>query len=403
MKRFMFLALCLVAACGGEPPAPPMVSDSAGITIVQSFRSTWAKDEAWQIAATPSWESGNATTDPSYRLARVVGATRLEDSTVVVADGGTQELRWFDQSGRFLRSAGGRNVFASLEWIARLGSSSVIVFDFGSLRLSVYNAAGEIEQAGTLVVTFQASPSSVKGVFSDSSVLAVRDVRSWAPAMIRSGTTPDGLVRGPTAAFRYTISGGFVNTVGNYPGAQRIFSKGQSRFVQVTAPPFGRTTVFAVKNSHFYVGTQDEYELRVYDMSGQLTTIVRLERENAPTTEADIDRYKRARLAGVHERQRQDREMELDGLPYPETMPAFGSIEVDAAGNLWVADARPFGDERPIWTVFDAEHRMLGTVETPRGLTIHEIGHDYILGSLVGENGVHRVQMYRLDKPAAGQ
>jgi hypothetical protein len=375
------------------------VSDSAGVTIIQNFGGMWTRGNAWQVAAEPSLAIGRATADSNYRLSRVIGATRLDDGTIVLADGGTQELRWFNRDGGFVRSVGGNTVFASLEWIGRLGSNSVIVFDFGNLQLSVYGAAGEPLQTGTLVVTFQASPSSVKGVFGDSSVLAVRDVRSWAPTMIRSGATPEGLVRGPTAAFRYHTSGTFLSSAGTFRGAQRIFSKGQSRFVRVTPPPFGRTTVFAVSEDHFFVGTQDEYELRAYDMDGQLATIVRLERENTPTTQADIDRYKRARLAGVHELQRPDREMELDALPYPETMPAFGPIEVDAAGNLWVASARPFGDERSVWTVFDTQHRMLGTVEIPRDLTVHEIGHDYVLGSVVGEDAVDRVQLHRLDKP----
>ncbi len=399
----MVLGSCLIIACGSEPPAPPIVSDSAGITLVQNFGGAWARGEGWRVAAAPSLEIGSTTADSSYRLSRVIGATRLDNGTIVVADGGSQELCWFDQTGSITHRAGGRGVFSSIEWIGRFGPGSVIVFDFGSMRISVYDAAGQMQQAATLVVTFQASPSSVEGVFSDSSVLAVRDVRSWAPTMIRSGNAPDGLVRGPTAAFRYATNGTFLNSLGTFVGAQRIFSKGQSRFVQVTPPPFARTTVFAVRDSQFYVGTQDEYQLKVYDMNGLLTSIVRLDRENTPTTEADIDRYKRARLAGVHERQRADRQMELDALPYPETMPAFGSIKVDAAGDLWVADPRPFGDERSVWTVFDAQHRMLGTVETPRDLTVHEIGNDYILGSIVGEDAVDRVQLYRLVKPGGPQ
>jgi hypothetical protein len=397
MQRAIVLGSCLVLGCAGEPPPQPVVSDSAGIRIVESFGPTWQRSEAWSMAASPTVEIGGAETDSSYGLSRIVGSTRLGDGTIVVADGRTQQLRWFDQSGGFIRSVGG---FVGLEWIGGLGSRAVMVFDFGNLRLSAYDASGERLMAGALVVTFQASPSSVKGVFSDSSVLAVRDVRSWAPAMIRTGAAPEGLIRGPAAAFRYAADGTFLNSMGTFRGAQRIFSKGLSRFVRVTAPPFGRTTVFAVSpDDHFYVGTQDKYELKVYDIAGELTAVVRLDRANTETTQADIDRYKRARLARVHELQRADREAELDSLPYPETMPAFGPIAVDAAGNLWVADPRPFADEQPIWTVFDSGHRMLGTVETPRDLTIHEIGHDYVLGAYHGSDGAERVRLYPLEKP----
>ena len=397
MKRLLVLGASLIIACGGEPPAPPIVRDSSSVTIVQNFGPSWTSNERWYVDDSPLVDIG-AATGPEYQLSRVIRSTRLEDGTIVVADGGTQDLRWYDANGNHIRSIKGSTTFASVEWIGRLGSSSVIVFDFGNLRLSVFDGAGELQQMGTLVVTFQASPSSVKGVFADSSVLAVRDVKSWAPTMIRSGEAPEGLVRGPSAGFRYSADGTFMNSVGTFLGAQRIFSKGRSRFVRVTPPPFGRTAVFAVSNDRFYVGTQDKYEVSVFGLDGSLRTIVRLERENTPTTEADIDRYKRARLAGVHELQKEDRQRQLDALPFPETMPAYGRIEVDLEGNLWVADARPFGDGPNRWTVFGPDHRILGAVDTPRDFVVHAIGSDYVLGS-VREDDKDHVRVYRLVKP----
>ena len=399
MKQIVILCFGLILACGGEPPAPPVALDSAGVSIVQNFGPTWSREEAWRVAPIARIDIGGSTTDPNYQLTRIVGSTQLDDGSIVVAVGGTQELRWYDANGNWRHSAGGTVTFASIEWIGRLGAQAVMVFDFGNLRLSVYDSEGQIQQSRTLVVTFQASPSSAKGVFNDSSVLAVRDVKSWAPTMIRAGSTPEGLVRGPAAAFRYGADGAFLNSVGSFQGAQRIFSTGQGRFVRVTPPPFGRTTVFAASNDRFYVGTQDEYELSVYDVQGGLTGILRLDRPNAPTTEQDIGRYKRGRLAGVHELQKADREAELDALPYPETMPAHGPIRVDGDGNLWVADPRPFGDERQVWNVFDSEHRMLGTVELLRDLVVHEFGSDYVLGSMTGEDRIQHLQLYELEKP----
>jgi len=397
MKQFTVLGASLVIACGGEPPAPPIVQDSSGVTIVHNFGPSWTSNERWYVDDAPFVDIG-AGTAPEYQLSRVIRSTRLDNGTIVVADGGTQDLRWYDANGNHVISVKGSTTFSRVEWIGRLGSNSVMVFDFGNLRLSLFDGTGELQQTGTLVVTFQASPSSVKGVFADSSVLAVRDVKSWAPTMIRSGDAPEGLVRGPAAAFRYSADGTFMDNVGTFLGAQRIFSKGQSRFVRVTPPPFGRTAVFTVSNDHFYVGAQDKYEVSVFNLDGSLNAIVKLEHENTPTTEANIDRYKRARLAGVHELQKEDRERELNALPFPETMPAYGPIEVDLEGNLWVADARPFGDEPNRWTVFGTDYRMLGVVDTPHDFTIHEIGGDYVLGS-VTEDDMDHVRVYRLVKP----
>jgi hypothetical protein len=81
-------------------------------------------------------------------------------------------------------------------------------------------------------------------------------------------------------------------------------------------------------------------------------------------------------------------------------MPAFGSIAVDVDGSLWVEDYRYDGDEQPPrWTVFDSEHRMLGTVDLPEGPEVHQIGSDFVLGVWRDEMDVEHVQLYGVLKP----
>jgi sugar lactone lactonase YvrE len=71
---------------------------------------------------------------------------------------------------------------------------------------------------------------------------------------------------------------------------------------------------------------------------------------------------------------------------------------VDADGNLWVLDyARP-GDDGRHWTVFSADGRALGRVETPPGLRVLEIGRDYVLGVWQDELDVEYVRMHRLER-----
>jgi hypothetical protein len=397
MRHVLVGVAVLLTACGGESHVPPVVRDSVGIRIVENFGPSWTKATRWRLEDTPSLNMRDRT-DPNYTFSRVIGSTKLQNGSIVVADGRTQELRWFDESGRFQKAVG-RGSFASIEWIGRLDSNTAAVFDFGNLRLSTFGPDGELKQTANLVVTFQASPSSVKGIFADSSFLAVRDVRSWAPTMIRAGEVPDGLVRGPAAAFRYDINGTFMNILGSYQGAERIFNHSRTRIVRVTSRPFGRTAVFAVSDDRYYVGEQNKFEVEVHDPNGVLTAIVRFAKENAPVTAEDVDRYKRSRLAGVHELQKTDRQIELDALPFPETMPAYGTIIADSEGNLWIADYRPFGDEQARWTVFDSELRMLGIVETPSNLTVHDIGSDYVLGVFAEEDNQVSVRLYGLVKP----
>ena len=89
---------------------------------------------------------------------------------------------------------------------------------------------------------------------------------------------------------------------------------------------------------------------------------------------------------------------QFQSLSVPEYFPAFGRIMADAADRLWVReyDLPDVERDAPLWTVFDAEGRVLGFVETPKGLVIYEIGEDYILGKVRDELRVDYVQMWPL-------
>ena len=85
-------------------------------------------------------------------------------------------------------------------------------------------------------------------------------------------------------------------------------------------------------------------------------------------------------------------------MPFPEQFPAYGSLAVDAAGNLWVEEYQRPGDERPRWTVFDSSGRMLGVVEMPERFTIYQIGGTFVLGRWTDEMDVEHVRLYGLLK-----
>jgi hypothetical protein len=407
MKRFFLATLIVTTACGGTPPTPPVVRDSAGVTIVENFGPSWGRSQAWTLSQVPLLEIGDSSRGEDYTIIRAMGALRFADGTIVVANAGTQEVRWYDGTGSFLTSAGrtgrGGVTFSSLEWLGRFGEDAALAYDAMNLRTSIFAHDGTLLSSGSLIVMFQETPGDVRGVFADSTLLVVRGARHWVRAMQGQPNAPQGLRRGPLIAFRYAYrDGSFLNDIGSYPGSEQIFRTGRTQIVHVTPRPFGRDAVLAVTGNDLYVGTEDEYEIRIVNNLDSLTGLVRLARDNAPVTQEHIDRYKGARLTNVHPRERADREAELDSLPYPETMPAYEALLIDTEGNLWVEDCRPFGIEQPVWTVFDPSHRMLGTVETPLRLRIFDIGPDYVLGVWTEPSGTESIRMYALEKPEAG-
>ena len=404
MKRYLLATLIAVTGCGGAPPIPPVVRDSAGVTIVENFGPTWNRNEAWSLAEAPAIGIGDETRGENYVFDRIVGAVRLSDGTIVVANSGTRELRWYDPNGSF-RAPVGRNGtdrvrFSSLSWVGRFGDGSVAAFDPVNLKTSIFAPDGTLQHSSSLIVTFRASPGAVEGAFSDSSLLVVRGARHWVTEMQGQPNAPQGLRRSPALAFRYSAQdGSFLNPLGTYAGTEQIFRSGRTQIVHVNARPFGRNAVLATHGNNLYVGTQDSFEIRVVGNRDSLEALIRLDRDNAPVTQEHIDTYKNARLTNVHPRDRATREAELDSLPYPETMPAYSTILVDTEGNLWVAEYRPFVGEQTVWNVFDPSYRLLGSVQTPARLMILDIGTDYVLGRWQEPSGTESIRVYALEKP----
>ncbi len=159
---------------------------------------------------------------------------------------------------------------------------------------------------------------------------------------------PQGLRRGPTLAFRYSSDdGSFLNGLGTYNGSEQIFRTGRTQIVHVNARPFGRNAVLATYGNNLYVGTQDEYEIRVVNNLDTLDTIVRLQRENAPVTPEILDAYKNARLANVHARERAAREAKrLGGNRWMDICSGTGEL----ARNM-AAQAASAGDKLELHVV----------------------------------------------------
>jgi hypothetical protein len=94
--RFLWpvLGLCacwyVLAQCAGESDA-----------------STLSRIAQWRLSQRPVIDIGVASGDPVYELTDAASSVRLDDGTVVIADVGAGELRFFDATGRFQFSTQG--------------------------------------------------------------------------------------------------------------------------------------------------------------------------------------------------------------------------------------------------------------------------------------------------------
>ena len=82
--------------------------DSAGIQVVENPAPPAGSRLEWRIGPEPSVSIGRREGEDPYLLYRASDATILADGRIVVANGGSDELRFFDSTGSHLASRGGQ-------------------------------------------------------------------------------------------------------------------------------------------------------------------------------------------------------------------------------------------------------------------------------------------------------
>ncbi len=144
MRRIVPLALLLASvACGDSDSAAiaSTVRDSAGVIIVESSGPAWTASTALALSAEPAVSIGDMDGPPEHQLYKVRAALRLSDGTIVVFDGSSQELRFYDSTGVFVRRVGGKGggpgEYQRVTWLRRFAVDSIMVHDPDAQRITV--------------------------------------------------------------------------------------------------------------------------------------------------------------------------------------------------------------------------------------------------------------------------
>jgi len=391
--RYPLVTIAALLAAGGcargnETPVGVTRHDSAGIEIVQNLTPAWTEGDAWTLASSPRLVIGEEEGDPPYIFARIAGAVRLEDGRIVVGDGQSDEVRFFDPSGAYLFKVGregeGPGEYTYLRHLDRCAGDSITAFDL-NWPVKVYDQQGNLGretslfEPGTHRTPYQLGCSRtgkflITGWGVDDLILGF--YRTTAPVSLldRDGTP--------------------IVSLGMFPSSERLGNEYGS-----SPHPFGKTTVLAAGAEELYVGTADEFEIRVFDLTGTPIRLIRGPPQDRRITDDCLNAYRDARLARADPNRRPAIEREIRDMPMPDEFPAYGTIRLDRQGFLWVQQWRRPGATDARWWVFDPTGRMLGTVMFPANLDITEIGGDYVLGVVRDDLGVERVRLYDLVKP----
>lgn len=384
----------LSAGCGaaGASSGDVSVRDSAGIRIVE-LTGLLASPVGWAVAASPAVVIGGDTDDERAQLVRVAGAARRSDGRIVVADGGGPALLLFDADGTpvgaFGRSGGGPGEFLTPMLVGLLPGDSALVHDQRQGRFTV------VTPEMTLGRMFTGEQGAFPEAMLPDGLLAVR-VRGAGFV----DTPTSGVYDGASPLLFMGREGALLDTLGTFPRRATYMRIAESS-INLLRMPFGTETSYATTRDRLHLGTGASFEILSFDRAGDLARILRADVPGRPVTDADLARYTEAAVARAPEPARAGIRTMYREVPVPEHMPAHGALMTDAAGNLWVQRYR-FADEPSTWAVFDPDSAPLGTIATPDGVTLLEIGEDYILGGGADELDRPYVGVWSLERVPRG-
>lgn len=397
------LVAWLAAAACGDPAAgsaSPVVRDSAGITIVENPAAAAETDLGWTVAPRPSLVVGVVEGAPAYQLHQVTGSARLPDAGIAVVNAGSGEVRFYDEEGRFQGAVGGQGdgpgEFRSMTLVSAEPGDSLLLYDGPAQRFTWVTAEPAVGR------TFPSSDSD-GGRFRAMSHgrLASGTIVATGPAIIEGAASLSSGVLDPLRHLLLLDPNGVAtDTLGAFPHEPRHVLIGD-RSINITRVPFGTVTRIVVGRHAIHVATADTWEIRTYDEDGGPRRLTRVDRAPRPVTAEDQEAAI-AEVSAMSDRPRGVVREHYEKIEIPERMPAYGRILLDADDHLWVEEYRAPGQTGPTpWLVVDPDGRLLGTVATPEGLVLHEIGRDYLLGVALDELETQRVVMYPLERGPA--
>lgn len=361
----------------------------------------------WTVDRTPVLRIGAAMPeDETQAFSDIRYAAGLSDGRVVVVDGGSSEIRWFNENGILETRAGGRGGGPEeLGYVVsgRLFEGDTLVLaDWRNQRISWFGPKGTL--AGTRRVVLSNLGIGVHEAGNGRILLAeespnpnfdgaeynyARD--SVFAVLISEAAEPDTILR---------LLGKEAVTWVDYD------VDGEPRGTRQMELPFGRRTLVSGLDELVVVLRAGRGELLFFDLDGRiLRWSHRSDLEQPPVSSEFRRRYVEhveevaiangARVAPA----REGAERLLGILPDGRNLPGYDRIVIDQIGRrIWLRDfMAPWMEGSPQkWTLHDTRGRVLARLSTPPRFRLMHVARDRLVGVTRDELGVESVTVYRM-------
>lgn len=384
---------CLVA-CGdstGDPRDPaPVRRDSAGIEIVEASRPLWDDSTygRWRVDPVPMVDLAGSGDGANHEFHRVRGMTRLSTGDLVVADGGSAEIRLFSEAGDLLGVAGGEGEgpgeFTGLVGLARGRGDTLLALDWDD-RLALF--APDLTFAG-----YFALPLISQTIHGLDDGTVVVESETLAEDIYEGG----GFVRVPGVLWRVDPAGPTTDSIGETAGEEQHVVVSGPRQGQ-TGTLFGRRSHIATHARSIYYGRAVAMEVEELSAVGDPLRILRIPGFPLALSDEEIRAERREMLGDDPPDWFRS---VIEKVPAPSVRPAYDGLFVDPSGAVWLRPFRGRGEREggETWQALANDGTWLGGVEFPEGFQVMEIGMDAVLGVWRDELDVERPRVLRLER-----
>lgn len=370
-----------------------MVSDGNAQRAQPPASASAGEIPLWRTSGTPTFDSQRAAIGAaSAPLLSVSGLTRLGDGTVVVADAGAFNLKFYAPDGRLLRVVGrdgaGPGEYRTPRMLGTCGQKFLHVYDGNLARITVLDLTGRMVDSWRIGISQsnQQPPMDVVCGRGGSAALL-----GWSPDL-------EGQITKPTAhRGRIRLNLRRMTRDASTAELGLVMGPDRQRWMTSDGPrPLGKSTFVAVGSDRLFIGTGDSSSIAVQSLTGQKLASVRLP-------------YRRIRIDDDYLRDFVDRVIELNpnrspaelkqryaDIEFPEFFPSHGPLLVDGGGNLWVERYRLPGETASRWTIFNGLGVAIAAIDLPPLFRLLEAGTEDIVGTWEDADGVLHVRVYQL-------
>lgn len=321
----------------------------------------------WKLSPEPVLTIGEAGTAQGEFL-RITGMTRTVSGHIVVANSGTNEIRIFNATGKFLKAYGGTGSgpgeFRSMHWVGKSGDS-LFLFDELAVRISTFTVDGGFINSAPLRSIAGDARMHPAARFNNGDLLLEPVHARLQPKLKSDGGVRDSISFGVLRANQSDTT----TWIGPFEFKNSLAGRESGAPVGHSVDRYesGSQSRWAVWGNLVWVGDAANNLIALYDKTGKVSSRAQLPWSVAPHDKVQFE-------------------------------PPFKYLLVSPEGHLWVERFHLDAATAAECVVMTRVGTIVARLTIPADFEPKEIGSDYVLGIRRDRAGGETVAMYRIWK-----